>query len=65
MEDRYNLCSGTDAQIGEISKLIYFTNIEPLIIQKSEPTAVEMGKGVCLGKSGFEVRQKALGRYFI
>lgn len=50
MEDRYNLCTGTDEQIKEICSQIFYCGIEPLMLKKSEPTGVEMCKGVCLGK---------------
>lgn len=53
MEDRYNLCSGSDAQIKELCSQIFYCGIEPLMLKKSEPTGVEMCKGVCLGKSRY------------
>lgn len=50
MEDRYNLCTGSDEEIKEICKLMYTQLFLPPIQKQSEPTAIAMSQAIALGK---------------
>lgn len=46
VEDRFNLCSGPDAEIREMCHQIYWNKYHPSIVAAPEPTGVAMTKGI-------------------
>lgn len=50
-DDKYNLCSGSDEEIVELCKQIYFEEWLPVIREGSDKGGIAMSKGICLAMS--------------
>ena len=50
-DDNYNLCNGTDEEIFELCRQIYFEEWLPVIREEAVKTGVEMSKGICIAMS--------------
>lgn len=65
VEDRFNLCSGPDAEIREMCHQIYWQNYHPAIVAAREPTGVAMTKGItfAMQQMSFVLHYEAILHY--
>lgn len=65
IEDRFNLCQGSDEEIFEICRQMFYEEWVPVLKQHDKGTGVEMGKGIVLAlKELFPVEFNAHMRFF-
>ncbi len=65
VEERFNLCSGSDELIREMCHQKYWRHYQPLIVAAQEPTGVAMTRGITLAmrQMSFALNYEALLRY--
>ena len=65
IEDRFNLCAGTDEEIIEKCRFMFWSKYHPAIIAAPEKTGIEMTKGITysMQRITFLLDYNALLRY--